>query len=373
MKPLKILFVSHDASRTGAPIILLNICKWLKENGDIQFEILLLGRGALMADFKKVGKTYLLDLKGRNKENLYSKVKNELVRSYLNFRKFDLVYINTVASVSVLPLISAINDVPKILHVHELSISIKQYCNEMLFNEYAGKIDKFIAASDAVKQNLIKSYNLSEGKIELIYEPINLSEIENSAVGSLKEVLGLSSDAFVVGGSGTRDWRKGFDLFLMAPSFINNKNIHFVWVGGRSSGLELAKINYDLERLGLSGRVHLIEVVDNPMAFYKEFDLFFLSSREDPFPLVCLENAACGNPIVCFNDSGGMPEFVKRGAGKVIPYGDFNNLNECVSQYYSCTSMLADDGRRAQELVQTYDIHEFIKSLKNVLDDHTKT
>jgi hypothetical protein len=37
----KILFISHSAGRTGAPLMLLNFLTWVKENSDITFEALL--------------------------------------------------------------------------------------------------------------------------------------------------------------------------------------------------------------------------------------------------------------------------------------------------------------------------------------------
>ena len=47
-------------------------------------------------------------------------------------------------------------------------------------------------------------------------------------------------------------------------------------------------------------------------------------SREDPYPLVCLEAASLGKPVICFADAGGMPEFVEDDCGYVVPYLDLN-------------------------------------------------
>src|SRR4051812_5528003 len=45
------LFVSHDASRTGAPIFLLNLLRWIKANTALDFEVLLPRGGPLVSDF----------------------------------------------------------------------------------------------------------------------------------------------------------------------------------------------------------------------------------------------------------------------------------------------------------------------------------
>lgn len=58
----KILFISHDASRSGAPFVLLFFMRWLKQNaGNIQMDILLIEGGPLEEEFKKLcGKTLIL-------------------------------------------------------------------------------------------------------------------------------------------------------------------------------------------------------------------------------------------------------------------------------------------------------------------------
>ncbi|MEI6632882.1 MAG: hypothetical protein WCP22_03575, partial [Chlamydiota bacterium] len=48
----KVLFISHDARRMGAPILLLNFLRWFKEHAGIPFEILLGDDGELRPEFE---------------------------------------------------------------------------------------------------------------------------------------------------------------------------------------------------------------------------------------------------------------------------------------------------------------------------------
>jgi hypothetical protein len=50
----KILFVGHRADRTGAPILLLHLLRWLRENTELCFELLLLKGGDLEPEFRKL-------------------------------------------------------------------------------------------------------------------------------------------------------------------------------------------------------------------------------------------------------------------------------------------------------------------------------
>ncbi|MFH2097996.1 MAG: hypothetical protein ABIJ95_00675, partial [Pseudomonadota bacterium] len=52
----KILFLLHDASRTGAPMVLLHFLRWLSGQG-VKFEILARRGGELLQDFAALGPT----------------------------------------------------------------------------------------------------------------------------------------------------------------------------------------------------------------------------------------------------------------------------------------------------------------------------
>src|SRR5436190_14793250 len=47
----RVLFVSHDAMRTGAPVLLLHFLRWLRANTSIDFEVVLRRAGELSAEF----------------------------------------------------------------------------------------------------------------------------------------------------------------------------------------------------------------------------------------------------------------------------------------------------------------------------------
>ena len=56
---MKILFISHDASRTGAPILLLRLIEQIKIYSDFEILILLKNCGELKEDFERLGKTFV--------------------------------------------------------------------------------------------------------------------------------------------------------------------------------------------------------------------------------------------------------------------------------------------------------------------------
>src|ERR1700722_9569646 len=56
-----ILFVGHEATRTGAPIALLHFLRWFRANVSRPFSILLAAGGDLVGEFQELGDTFPID------------------------------------------------------------------------------------------------------------------------------------------------------------------------------------------------------------------------------------------------------------------------------------------------------------------------
>jgi glycosyltransferase involved in cell wall biosynthesis len=130
-----------------------------------------------------------------------------------------------------------------------------------------------------------------------------------------------------------------------------------MWIGGSTNGMELYEIEHDIRQAGISDRVHFINHVSNPLDYYREFNVFAMISREDPFPLVNLEVASLGKPIVCFKNAGGTPEFVEDDAGFIVPYLDIAEMADKIILLAKDDELRKKLGRRSLEKVkENYDI-----------------
>jgi glycosyltransferase involved in cell wall biosynthesis len=111
---------------------------------------------------------------------------------------------------------------------------------------------------------------------------------------------------------GLAEWRKGPDVFLEVAKKLIDKmpTVHFIWLGlldnDYSNELLASKTVWDKNQ-----QVHLLPVCSDSRPYFEAMNLFFLSSREDPFPLVMLEAAHVGKPIVGVRASGGVNDFLK--------------------------------------------------------------
>jgi glycosyltransferase involved in cell wall biosynthesis len=268
---------------------------------------------------------------------------------------YDLIYSNTMTNGAVLESLASYG-VPVVTHVHELAYWISRAGAENL-RQVLAHTTTYVAVSQAVRENLVCNHGIPEEKITTIYEHIReLPPVPTAAEKvSARRALGIPPGAFVVGGCGAEHWRKGRDLIpqlLLALRRHRPKgDFHFVWVGRSGTAEEEYTLQHDLRTAGVETLFHASGEVANPFELYPAIDVFALLSREDPYPLACLEVAATEKPVVCFADAGGMPEFVGDRCGFVAPYLDVETMAKDIARLATEPDLAQACGRRARAKV----------------------
>ncbi|MEW6516203.1 MAG: glycosyltransferase [candidate division FCPU426 bacterium] len=147
-------------------------------------------------------------------------------------------------------------------------------------------------------------------RIVRIGNPIHLEKFaptpERRARG--RKLLGLNPDEFVVLGVGQLEGRKGVEDFLDIAEKMPDAT--FVWAGGRPFGLMtegIAKLNRRIAAAGPHVKFPgLFELSDMPL-IYNAADMLLFPSYQENCPLVPVEAAAAGLPVI-YRD---IPEYVK--------------------------------------------------------------
>ena len=155
-----------------------------------------------------------------------------------------------------------------------------------------------------------------------------------------------------IGAAGTLEWRKGIDLFLRLAHRLRDRPrtgpVTFVWIGGRSD--EVERYRRVAADLGVDDVVRFVGTQPDPLDWFRLLDVFVLPSREDPFPLVCLEAAAVEVPVVAF-DTGGIQELLVQGCGLVSAYPDLDDLAVKVLELLDDQARRTTLGTRGRELM----------------------
>lgn len=323
----KILFIGHDANRAGAQIVLLNWLKEQKKKG-IQNYLLLESGGDLLTQYQKYAKVWVWKVDRNKGSKILKKIpffKREesvqdqptreevaLLMRELRKERFDILMANTVASLSLLRRVQVLR-AELSCYVHELDFSLTMYASDEDLRFLADKVNSVLVVSEKVGEVLQKRCQLPSEKIKIFPPMVELFKGSRSkSLETLKTELQIPEHSQVVLGCGLAEWRKGTDIFVRVAKKVLKKdpNVHFVWLG-ISSNLFSEEIKADCKMYNLEDRIHLIPVKSDVRPYFELADLFFLSSREDPFPLVMLEAASLGLPIVGFKGTGGIEDFAK--------------------------------------------------------------
>ncbi len=145
--------------------------------------------------------------------------------------------------------------------------------------------------------------------------------------------------------------QKGFDVLIDAFAQAD-LDVHDLLLAGE--GPERAALQYQIEKLGLQSRVHLLGRADRPTAvsLFQGCDWFVLPSRMEPQGIVNLEAMAAGKAVIA-SRIGGVPEIVlDNETGLLVHPDDANALSialSCLENDLNLRQRLGTAGRsRAQ-------------------------
>jgi glycosyltransferase involved in cell wall biosynthesis len=336
----EVLFLGHALDRTGPPIYLRHLLRWLHANTDLRTAVAALEGGSLHDELAALGPVAVVGEPRpvrlpRGSGPATSLVRRARRRSFPPIDDRTALYVNTAWSVRALRYLPD-HPGPVISHVHELEVGLDLHLPPADRDLLLGRTDHWIAASVAVADNLARRWRVPRGRIAVHHEMIDvhaIAAVEDDEVAALRRSVDAGPSTVLVGTAAVVNWRKAPDLFLeLAARSLRSAggaDVRFAWLGVDPASAEVGDLRRAARRAGLADRVTFLAASDRPEAWMRAFDLFVLPAREDAFPLACLEAAAAGRPIVCF-DAGGMPELVGSDAGIVVDFPDVEAMARAV-------------------------------------------
>lgn len=340
----KILLITHQTSKTGAPYTILLIFKEiLKKYKNIELDIFALSStGELKNEFVNICKNFYYPEKYYG----YKKTFYEKILAYTNHRdystpqtialqeviknKYDIIYSNTILSIPIALEIRKKTKGRLIAHIHELSHAIQECLPN--FEEFIPHINFYFVPSNENLKLLTKKYKINPSKIVVSRE---------AAVPPLTtDPTNHEETYFNVYMCGSANWRKGFDLFLLLANsvILIDSNIHFFWLGHQDTA-NVTSTNIELDKLSTKNNIHFLGEVSNVYDTIKRMNCFVLTSREDPFPLAAIEAGMSGLPIICFNKGNGIKEVLKD-QDLIVDYLNLNQMKDKIIELKNDTNRL---------------------------------
>jgi glycosyltransferase involved in cell wall biosynthesis len=344
----KILFLSHEATLTGAPIFLLRLIQYLDSTKRYKMLVLFNNSGRLFQEFQKHTSTMVLSNLNTRQKGLIKifirffpmyTIRDIFFRIRIKLFQPDIIISNTLANSDLLPYINHLNQLKLITIVHEMKSWLNHADKLEIFdvNKSISLSSHFIAVSNSVKKNLLNDFKISEYNISMFFNNNNdfkPQKIPNTEMSKWKKDNNIPENTFIIGSCGSLIWRKGPDIFI---SILNSfkkkyptKKIFFIWQGGQEKSSFYIEIENEINQLSLSNDISLLPFSSNTHFFYNAIDIYISTAREEPFGLTLLEAGSYKKPCIAFEKSGGPEEILSNNRGLLIPYGDVDNAVEAI-------------------------------------------
>ncbi|MFG6119305.1 glycosyltransferase [Thalassobacillus sp. B23F22_16] len=283
---------------------------------------------------------------GSNKNHDYIRLVNNDIRiKYLNCRKlyfclFQLrreiikekpdILFSTLNGNNILLLIS------KMLSFRNVKTIVREASNRtqsgnvtkinklLTFVTYNYFANKVVALSKGVKDDLKMNFNIDPRKIEVIYNPVEVKQIETLSkeqVGDIKK----SPDEKLIIAVGRLVEPKDFHTLINAFNIVSRTlKSRLIILGKGPFEKQLKDLS---ESLGIKDRVLFMGFKDNPYNYINYSDLFVLSSKWEGFSHVIVESMSVGTPVVSTNCKSGPAEIIcDNKFGRLVPVADSEKL-----------------------------------------------
>jgi len=374
-----VLVVSHEASRTGAPILSANLAQRLGEKYNVVS--LLLGDGPLVEAFVDAGILVVGPMPVLGKHPAARIAVEQLAKLH----SFKFAVVNSIESSSVLETLAK-QFIPSVCLIHEFASYTRPrnvfrdaflWATETVFSTNLTYQDALAECPELADTS---SSIVPQGRCSLFAETTDAGTVvsENARVRATLRPVGTREDMVVVLGVGSVHIRKGVDLFLDCASKVLQRTTpgrcRFVWIGrGYDPERDMAYSVYladQIRRAGLGKQVVLMQETSSIEEVYKIADVLLVSSRLDPLPNVAIDAMAHGLPVVCFEKTTGVADILAaNGLAKecVADYLDTNGMAERVLAFIDSAELRKQTGEALQRVaLETFDMDRYVAKIESL-------
>ena len=220
----------------------------------------------------------------------------------------------------------------------------------------AERADKIIVPSEYLKRIVSEGWNVSEEKIEVIYNCVD-GKIGIGAQSDNARQHILSIGRLV-------PW-KGFGVLIEAMSELPQE-IQMIIIGG---GPEKERLEDSVKRLKLEGRVRLDGRIDRNRIkkYLDKTRVFILNTGYEGLSHVILEAMACGVPVIT-TSVGGNQELIENGYnGILVEYNNKEQLKEAILELWNDAELREKFVANSYKVLEKFSLANMIERTIEVL------
>lgn len=319
---MKIIWIAHESSLSGANKCLITAIKGLSEN-NIQSIVIVPCHGPLVDYLSTLNiriiyhKYYWWTYGGLNNIFKFNNIRNlfrnllaawDIHKSLKNIKP-NLVITNT----STIPsgaIAAYFLKIKHIWYIHEYGKEDHQF--EFLWsNKLSYKLISFLSVKViAVSKNLasnLQCKGIKPSKITTLHNSINVSEKINSIPAAKKD------GKFTLLSLGRIAKGKRIEVVIKAMGQLSNKgikNIHLKIIGGQSDRDYVNYLKSIIKELNINDLISFHGYIDNPEKEIKQSNAMIIASQSEAFGLVVIESMA-QHTLVIASNTGALTELIK--------------------------------------------------------------
>lgn len=197
---------------------------------------------------------------------------------------------------------------------------------------------KIVAQTPQMKEEIAFYHKVSLSKIDIIINPLDKKLIDESTKNMINP---FNTEYINVLASGRLMYQKGYDFLIESFKNVYRTNSHYrLFIIGGDYANEQKSYESLVERLNLKGIVHFLGFQKNPYLYYKNCDLFVMSSRWEGLPNTILENLYLEKPIVATNCIPFMETLIEDGKnGFLVEVENKSMLANAILAYKELTQL----------------------------------
>lgn len=333
-----ILFVTHELTLSGAPMVLLNLIRSFQLRG---WQVAVLSReDGKLGPYAEEAGIPIIVVPGLFQSDFITKVRT----------LFRAIVVNTIIGA---PAIQQLNgsDTPVIWWIHESRAVYKKESAREMPRSLSGNIHVYCVGQYA--KRMLKFRAPRYRTENLLYHANDLTEKTGSEWMQKGHSRKQRKRYVSVGAIGPR---KGQDVLLDAIDLLPQKVLEGSWfafagpVGDAALHEQIArKSRENPDRIRDCGELMPEEVYD----LYRTCDWLVCSSRDDPMPVVVAEAMSLGMPCICSANTGSADIIREYGAGIVYDHDDPRRLAKLIEDSFNMSGedyrSMSSNARRAYE------------------------
>lgn len=363
---MKILYSCLSKSWGGMEMVTLTGIKQLLKRG-IKVDLLCISESRIQREANNLG-IIIHPIKLEKILNPFSILK---ISAIVRTGCYDLIHSHASKDLwLIVPALKHLkSNIPFIFTKHVGSYIIKK---DFLHKKIYDRVNLVVAISTVVANNLINTTPLTEDKIKIIFNGVDIEKFNPGKVirSKIRNELSITENEILIGMTGRFSPGKGHEELLKGAKLLSEKyaNLKFLIVGEASRGEdEYAKSikqlaqNYELKN------IHFVGFRSDIQDVLAALDIFIFPSHAEAFGIALIEAMAMGKPSVCSGSDGVLDIAVDNETSFLFKVKDAVDLKEKLEKLILDPKLREAFGKASRKRV----IEKF--DLEKITDDTINT